>query len=204
MSAESAVPIGNRYDKYGTRNPLARRLIAGFRDDLDELVERIRPRSILDVGCGEGVLTIDWAERYPDTRVVGLDLPNDALRAEWSSRRQRNLRFIAGDAANLPFADAEFDLVSAIEVLEHVSDPRAVMAEMRRVARSALIISVPREPLWRLLNIARGAYLMSLGNTPGHLHHWSQGGIRRFVSEYARIEEVRDPLPWTMLLARLD
>ncbi len=62
-------------------------------------------------------------------------------------------------AENLPFADGEFELASAIEVLEHVPDPEHTLAEMARCAERHLLVSVPREPLWRVLNIARGAYL---------------------------------------------
>ena len=59
-------------------------------------------------------------------------------------------------------------------------DPEATLAEMARVARRHLLVSVPREPLWRGLNMARGAYLRDLGNTPGHVNHWSK---RAFVSD---------------------
>ncbi len=61
-----------------------------------------------------------------------------------------------------------------MEVLEHVPDPAAVLAEMFRVASRWVLVSVPREPLWRGLNMARGSYLRDFGNTPGHLNHWSK------------------------------
>ncbi|MEA2450301.1 MAG: hypothetical protein QOG63_2233, partial [Thermoleophilaceae bacterium] len=51
-----AVPTGNTYDKYGSENPVVKRLMAGFESALDELWGLAAPRSILDVGCGEGVL----------------------------------------------------------------------------------------------------------------------------------------------------
>ena len=82
-------------------------------------------------------------------------------------------------AERLPFGDGEFAAATAIEVLEHVPDPEHTVAEMARVARGGrLLVSVPREPLWRALNMARGAYLRELGNTPGHLNHWSRRGVR--------------------------
>ena len=201
--AATEVPTGNTFDKYGSQNPVVRRLMAGFHGTLDELWERAAPSSVLDVGCGEGVLTVEWAERLGDRRVVGIDLDDPKLRAEWEQRRRPNLEFRAEEATRLSFADDEFDLAAAIEVLEHVPEPEATLAEMARVARSHLLVSVPREPLWRGLNMARGAYWRDLGNTPGHVNHWSRRGFVSLLSRYGAVEEARSPFPWTMLLVRV-
>jgi hypothetical protein len=107
------------------------------------------------------------------------------------------------EASALPFADAEFELVSAIEVLEHVPNPERTLAEMARCAERHLLVSVPREPLWRMLNVARGAYLRAAGNTPGHLNHWSKRSFARMLARHGEIVEMRSPFPWTMLLVRL-
>jgi ubiquinone/menaquinone biosynthesis C-methylase UbiE len=176
----------------------------GFLASLDELHGVVAPASVLDVGCGEGLLTDRLAERFDQARVVGLDLDDPGLRAEWALRRRPNLQYRTGDVEALPYPDGDFELVSAIEVLEHVADPAAALAEMTRVASRNVLVSVPREPLWRALNLARGAYLRDLGNTPGHIHHLSRRALARLVSQHAPIEEVRTPLPWTMVLARVD
>jgi 2-polyprenyl-3-methyl-5-hydroxy-6-metoxy-1,4-benzoquinol methylase len=194
------VPTGNTFDKYGSSNPVVRRLMAGFEGALEDLFERADPASLLDVGCGEGILTDRWARRLRDRRVVGIDLADPKLEAEWAGRSEPNLEFRQFDGGRLPFGDREFDLVTAIEVLEHVPDARDTLAEMARVAGGHLLVSVPREPLWRALNVARGAYLTDLGNTPGHVNHFSR---RAFVSELARhgrVAEIRSPFPWTMVL----
>ena len=204
MTATIEVPTGNTYDKYGSGNPVVRRLMTRFEGDLDSLWERARPESVLDVGCGEGVLTEAWAERLGDGRVVGVDLDDPKLRADWETRRRPNLEFQAQDATSLPYETGEFDMATAIEVLEHVPEPEATLAEMARVARRRLLVSVPREPLWRALNLARGAYWGALGNTPGHVNHWSKRGFLSLLSRYGTVEEARSPLPWTMLLVRVD
>jgi ubiquinone/menaquinone biosynthesis C-methylase UbiE len=198
--AATAVPTGNTYDKYGSTNPVVKRLMRGFHDALDELWEAAAPESVLDVGCGEGVLTSEWAERLRDGRIVGIDLDDPKLRAEWDARRRPNLEYRVEEATSLSFEDGEFDMAAAIEVLEHVPEPEATLAEMARVARRHVLVSVPREPLWRMLNMARGAYLRDLGNTPGHLNHWSKVGFHSLLSGYGRVQEVRTPFPWTMLL----
>jgi SAM-dependent methyltransferase len=195
---------GNTYDKYGSTNPVVRRLMARFETTLDELFTQADPQSLLDVGCGEAVLTHQWAQRLGDgRRVVGIDLDDPALHAEWAKRTAPNLEYRVMKAENLPFADGEFDLAAAIEVLEHVPDPEHTVAEMARVAQRWLLVSVPREPLWRALNMARGAYWKDLGNTPGHVNHWSKRSFVALLSRHGEVVQARSPFPWTMLLVRL-
>ena len=195
---------GNTYDKYGSTNPVVRRLMAGFERTLGELFEQADPQSLLDVGCGEAVLTYKWAQALAPRRVVGIDLEDPAIQAEWEQRQAPNLEYKIMKAEKLPFADGEFELASAIEVLEHVPDAEHTVSEMARVARGGhLLVSVPREPLWRGLNMARGAYWRSLGNTPGHVNHWSKREFVSLLSRYGTVEEARSPFPWTMLLVRL-
>jgi 2-polyprenyl-3-methyl-5-hydroxy-6-metoxy-1,4-benzoquinol methylase len=201
--SEDGIVTGNTYDKYGSSNPVVRRLMANFEGALDELLARAEPRSLLDVGCGEGVLVHRWALAMPDRRLVGIDLEEESIQAGWAERRAANLEYRTMAADELPFATGEFDLATAIEVLEHVPDPERTLAEMARCAERHLLVSVPREPLWRALNVARGAYIAQLGNTPGHLNHWTKRSFARMLSRHGQIVELRSPFPWTMLLVRL-
>jgi 2-polyprenyl-3-methyl-5-hydroxy-6-metoxy-1,4-benzoquinol methylase len=202
--AEGTV-TGNTYDKYGSSNPVVRRLMATFQRALGELFEHVDPASVLDVGCGEAVLTHQWARARPATRVVGFDLEDPQIQAHWEQRKAPNLEYrILRAQEPFPFADGEFALATAIEVLEHVPDPQHVLAQMARAARGGhVLVSVPREPLWRGLNVARGAYVTRLGNTPGHVNHWSRRDFRALVARHGEVVEARSPFPWTMLLARV-
>jgi 2-polyprenyl-3-methyl-5-hydroxy-6-metoxy-1,4-benzoquinol methylase len=202
-AADPATPTGNTFDKYGSTNPVVRRLMAGFEGTLDDLFDRAAPRSVLDVGCGEGVLSLKWASRPGVSRVVGIDLEDPKLDAEWGLRAHPQLEFRAMRAEQLQFADGEFDLAAATEVLEHVPKPERVLSEMVRVARRHVLVSVPREPLWRALNVARGAYVRDLGNTPGHLNHWSRRSFEALLGHYGEVVQTRSPFPWTMLLVRV-
>ena len=200
--AEGTV-TGNTYDKYGSTNPVVKRLMGGFERTLDELFTQADPQSLLDVGCGEAVLTHKWSQRLAPRRVVGIDLEDPAIQAEWATRQAPNLEYRVMKAERMPFADDEFDVATAIEVLEHVPDPAHTIAEMARVAQRWLLVSVPREPLWRGLNVARGAYWKDLGNTPGHVNHWSKRAFASQLGRHGEVVEARSPFPWTMLLVRL-
>ncbi len=202
---DSGVVTGNTYDKYGSTNPVVKRLMANFERTLAELFAMSDPKSLLDVGCGEGVLVHEWAKQIAPARVVGLDLGEASIQAGWAQRQADNLEYKIMDVSQkgLPFADDEFDVATAIEVLEHVPDPAHTVAEMARVASGHLLVSVPREPLWRGLNVARGAYLRDLGNTPGHVNHWSKRSFVSLLERHGEVVEARSPFPWTMLLVRL-
>jgi SAM-dependent methyltransferase len=201
--SEGGIVTGNTYDKYASGNPLVRRLMQGFERSLDELLERGDPESLLDVGCGEGVLVQRVAQRLHPRRVVGIDLEEGSIQAGWARHQAPNLEYRTMYAQELPFGEGEFDMVSAIEVLEHLPDPEGTLAQMARCAQRHLLVSVPREPLWRGLNMARGAYWAHLGNTPGHLNHWSRSAFVRLLERHGEVVEARSPFPWTMLLVRV-
>jgi 2-polyprenyl-3-methyl-5-hydroxy-6-metoxy-1,4-benzoquinol methylase len=203
-SSGRGVVTGNTYDKYGSANPVVRRLMANFHRELDALFSQAAPSSLLDVGCGEGIITAAWAREVEPGPVVGVDLEDPLLRREWEGRGAPGLEFRTMQAERLEFADGEFEMVSAIEVLEHVRDPWQALAEMSRCTSRWMLLSVPREPVWRAMNLARGAYWGSLGNTPGHLHHWSSRSFVSLLGQYGTVVAVRRPFPWTMALVRTD
>jgi len=190
---------GNLTAKYPPTNPVAAALVHRWRAALRELLGQAAPRSLLDVGCGEGVLTAEWAGAMPRTGVLGVDVEPVV-----SDSAAANLRFATIDPAPpLPYADGGWDLVAAVESLEHMEDPEGALAEMARCARRHLLVSVPREPLWRALNVARGAYVRRLGNTPGHLHHFTPRALRSLLRTRGEIVASRSPLPWTVVLVRV-
>jgi ubiquinone/menaquinone biosynthesis C-methylase UbiE len=193
------VPTGNTYDKYASSNPVERRLMSGFFSALDAALPASAPARVLEVGVGEGEVSDRIRSRYPGVEVVGVDLPDTDLAAHW---QERGLQGLFADIARLPFPDAAFDLVLAIEVLEHVPDPPAALRELNRVGRDRVVLSVPREPIWRVANMARGKYIGALGNTPGHINHWSRRGFAGFVGTQFEVVSVRSPFPWTMVGAR--
>ncbi len=202
MSA-GAVAGGNVYDKYGTSNPIARRLVAGFLGQLDRLVERTAAHEAHEVGCGEGELAIRLARRGLCVR--GSDAFPDVL--EEARRRARaaevEIEFESVPVEALVCERHAAELIVCCEVLEHLKDPEEALEVLATLARPWLIASVPREPLWRALNLARLSYIGDLGNTPGHLNHWSRRAFVRFLIRRFEVVQVLSPLPWTMALCRV-
>jgi 2-polyprenyl-3-methyl-5-hydroxy-6-metoxy-1,4-benzoquinol methylase len=194
---------GNVYDKYGTSNPVARRLMAGFMAQLDELVERTGAKEAHEVGCGEGELSIRLAQR--GIRMRGTDAFPQVLE---EARRRAEAAGVEIDFETTPVEELEparhgAELILCCEVLEHLEDPERALDVLAGLARPWLIASVPREPLWRTLNLARLSYVSDLGNTPGHLNHWSKRDFVRFLTRRFEVVEVRSPTPWTMVLCRV-
>lgn len=197
--ASDVVPTGNAYDKYSSSNPLEKRMMAGFFAALDEFVDRAAPTRAVEVGAGEGLVARRLLARHPHLVMSILDLPDPELSANWADLAAAGVQ---GSVEDLPFPDSSADLVMAIEVMEHVPDPDRSIAEIARVTSRDVILSVPREPIWRIGNMARGRYLRDLGNTPGHIQHWSMGGFVDLVGRHLDVVAVRAPLPWTMVHAR--
>lgn len=197
----SEQPAGNYYDKYHTKNPLARWLVGGFLRSFEELAELQPERVAVEVGCGEGELSMRLARA--GFAVDGYDIAPEAI----DEARQRvtsaelpiNLNVAAlSDIAGTVRAP----LVVCCEVLEHLDDPDAGLDDLARMTESWLLVSVPREPLWRALNVCRLRYLGQWGNTPGHVNHWSSAAFLAFLARRFQIHAVRQPLPWTMALCR--
>jgi 2-polyprenyl-3-methyl-5-hydroxy-6-metoxy-1,4-benzoquinol methylase len=205
-SPETAgVAIGNHTMKYTARNPAVRWLTMRWVDRLEAVFDRAAGAAgaaapALEVGCGEGVIAERLAQRWP--RVVALDLPDAGLRREWASRPGPG--YLHADAQRLPFPDGHFGVVVAAEVLEHLPDPRRGLTELARVTCGSLVLSVPREPIFRSCNLLAGKYVRDLGNSPGHLNHWSARSFVRFVSTVARVRLVTRPFPWTVVWATVD
>jgi SAM-dependent methyltransferase len=192
------VETGNTYDKYASKNPVEQKLMDGFFAALDRSLPATSPTRVLEVGVGEGEVTERLAARWPDATFVGADLPDPELAGHWDGR---GFAPLFGDIGRLPFADDTFDLCLAIEVLEHVPFPELALAELERVCRRDLVVSVPRERIWCAANLARGKYVKDLGNTPGHINHWGKRTFAELVGRRFDVRAVHSPFPWTMVAA---
>lgn len=151
---------------------------------LCRVLDLIKPRSVLEVGCGNGINLLLLACRFPDIAFAGVELTEAGHRAATEFQRQptlpqamqeyaplpladptafRRIRFLRGNAANLPFGDGEFDLVYSVLALEQMEGIRAqALAEFARVARTHTLMIEPfrdvNAAFWPRLYVFRRNY----------------------------------------------
>lgn len=204
-------PEGNYYNKFDSQNPIERRLMTNFYKALylciDKVLEKSgggKPIDVLEAGCGEGRIT-ELVHQYLKERgytvnFEAFDISDDVVRQ--AARNDLDVVFYVDDIYCI-HSEKKYDLLICSEVCEHLEAPQRAIEELKRVS-SDLIISVPNEPIWRILNMVRGKYIRRLGNTPGHIQHWSK---RKFISMLRKecgLEPVlvKTPLPWIMVYCR--
>ena len=183
--------------KYRSSNPVVRRLVARFLECVGDLVEAQRPRRILEVGCGEGIVIEYLSGRVPGARFDGVELDPGALAR--GRRRCATAALFQADAYELPFARKSHDLVLCLEVLEHLREPGRALKEIRRVARAGCLLSVPHEPFFRLGNLVRGKNLLGLGNPTDHIQHWGARGFAAFCAGELAVRTATRSFPWLIV-----
>ena len=198
-TAQDGILIGNQVDKAHLANPLARRMVANFDNAVLALVALAQPKTMHEAGCGEGRLARMLQVRFPipiRASDFSRKLTEDNLRQGPSE-----IQFVCRSIYDLNPAEDRADLILCCEVLEHLEDPARALTALHSTGARHCILSVPNEPIWRVLNFCRGKYWSALGNTPGHLNHWSSKGFIRFLEANGfKIVRRLQPFPWTMVL----
>jgi len=193
---------GNCYDKYGSKNPIVRFMMRRYMRCLHQLVGVAGVVDIHEIGCGEGHLCISLAEGGKNMRGSDISLSMVHLASERATEAGFFIPFKKASIYHLQPEQDAAPLVLACEVLEHLEDSQKALEILSQLSMPYLLVSVPREPLWRILNMACGRYLSRYGNTPGHIQAWSKRAFLRFLSTRFDILSVATPLPWTMVLCR--
>lgn len=187
-------------DQYLSSNFLVKKLVQRFLSSLRAVISGIEVERILEVGSGSGLSTQGLKKFFKVKHFEASELRKDLV--ESAKERNPELEIRQEDIYRLQREDNSFDLVIALEVLEHLEYPEKALREIHRVAAKYCLISVPREPLWRIMNICRFKYWKDSGNTPGHLQHWSKKQLIEFISPYFKIEKIKTPLLWVVILGR--
>jgi hypothetical protein len=193
--------------KYGSSNPVVRWLLDRWSVRLRGVVGPLSG-TVVDVGVGEGLClerllgpaaAIGGVETEPRGLVIGVEYRPDKARV---ARRLPGVAPVVGDAGMLPVPDGRADLVTCIEVLEHLPEVDRAVDELARVAADRCVVSVPWEPWFRLGNLGRGKNVRRLGNDPEHVGWFTPGRLRRTLERsFAEVRVVR-AFPWLIAEAR--
>lgn len=190
----------NFSDKYLKSNFIVKKLIKNFYESIRDILSEIEVDKILEVGSGPGFSTQYLREFLKDKDFEASEYVADLVKE--AQKRNPGVKIQQESIYELKRYSNSFDLVVALEVLEHLQNPEIALKELHRVTSKYCLISIPNEPLWRILNICRFKYLNDFGNSPGHLHHWSRKQLVKFFGKYFQIKKIETPLPWIIVLAQ--
>jgi SAM-dependent methyltransferase len=198
---EDGVVVGTGSNKFESPNPIVRWAVRQFDQAVIEMIDGLCPDEILEVGCGEGHIT-QILLTHTEASVRCLDISDRVLEAAQAATNSERATFEKRSILDVDPDKHAAPLVVCCEVLEHLEWPREGLRILAAAARPFALLSVPREPLFRSLNFLRGAHVRDLGNSPGHLQHWSKRSFASFVQSEFDIVDLRSPLPWCIALAR--
>ena len=188
------------FEKHTNQNPISRFFLDNFTKVLIETIKPLKPESILDVGAGEGFTLEKLRQNKIGKKLEGIEYMDEAI--ELGKKTNPKAKIKKGDIYKLPYKANSFEVLICTEVLEHLEDPKAALAELKRVTSKYVIISVPNEPLFTVQRFLRGKNIMKLGDHPEHIQHWNSTSFKEFVSQQLTVKEVKTPLPWTMVTAK--
>jgi SAM-dependent methyltransferase len=197
--SETIRPTNIYSGKYTESGVIGRWLLDHFYHTINQLVKNLPVNTVLEVGCGQGYSLTYLKKIFSGKHLEASEYESRLI--EDARRINPGIRIIQESVYDLKHADDSFDLVLALEVLEHLKNPEKAFSELRRITKKYCLLSVPREPLWRFLNLARGKYWLSLGNPYSHINHYSKKAIIRLAGQYFKKLEIATPIPWTIILS---
>lgn len=185
------------YKKYTSKNPFKRLALKNFYQAVMSMP--IEAEMALDAGCGEGFSARRLHQAIPDIRIAGVDISFAALK--YSQKHMPQMAVAQADITRLPFSIEQFDLVMSLEVLEHIPQPERAVQMYKQLSRRYLLLSVPNEPIFRILRMIEGNDLLRGGDHPEHVNHWNLVSFPRFLEEQGlKIVERKVPFPFTWVI----
>ncbi|RLB89984.1 MAG: hypothetical protein DRH50_12950 [Deltaproteobacteria bacterium] len=187
--------------KYSNRNPIHQFTLGRFFNKVADEVQRIQPENTLEFGCGEGLFLEQLKKRnvfFP--HLTGIDLRKDSI--VYAQDLHPEYSFQCIDLFDFK-PKHDFDLVIASQVLEHLIDPEPFLGRLVSLSKSYLLLTVPWEPWFQLMNLLRGRDVLRLGNHPEHVNQWTVRGFKKFVSQHAELLRVTAVFPFIIILAEV-
>ena len=154
----------------------------------------LRPRSLVEIGCGDGAVLAELGERGLAEVLDGFELSERAAELARARAIPGARRIEPYDGGRVPVADGAYDLAVLSHVLEHVPDPAALLREAARVA-PAVLVEVPLEANRSAARAGKRAQAAKIG----HIQFFDRGHVRALAQAAGlRITaELSDPLPYT-------
>lgn len=185
--------------KHTSKNPIQKFLIKNFYSSLTSLAKPLKAETILDAGCGEGFTLNKLIVNKIGQSVEGVEYSKEAIAL--GKKLFPNAKIKQGSVYDLPYRDNSFDLIVCTEVLEHLENPKKAIQEILRVSKKYILVSVPNEPFFMMVNFLRGKNVMQFGNDPEHIQHWTIFSFLRLIKKReVRIRTIKLPFPWIMIL----
>ena len=131
----------------------------------------------------------------------GIDFRADALVS--AAHRHPAHHFERIDLFDPSLSAKRYDTVIALEVLEHLFEPEKALARLVELSSHRLVLTVPNEPWFQLMNLVRGRDIVRLGNHPEHVQHWTPKSFANFVSDHAKVVSVQTRFPFIILIAEV-
>lgn len=192
---------GNRYNKYESKNPLVNIVMQKYFKDLCDILTPIKNEitTSLDIGCGEGYVT-QYVKNL-GISIEGADVSESII--EIAKYLHPDVPFHMKSIYDLSHSNKTYDLVMAVEVLEHLNNPKEALNELKMASNKYVFISVPNEPFFRSCNILRFKYIHDFGNTPGHINHWTKRSFTTFLFDDFHKITLKTSTLWLMALCEI-
>ncbi len=202
MSSTIRSDTGKRHvAKYANKNPIQRFVLARTFDAIGREIRSLAPARTLEFGSGEGLFLEQLKKRnLIIDNLVAIDIREDAL--ESARALHPEYEFLNQDLLTWDRERRSFELVIASQVLEHLPQPGRFMQRLVELSAGHLLLTVPWEPWFRLMNLLRGRDIARLGNHPEHVNLWGLNAFRSFVGKYAEVERAYTVFPFIIAIAR--
>lgn len=186
--------------KYEDEGFIAKYLVNNYFKSVEKLLLKVSNiNSAHEIGIGEGISTSRLKKNV--SNLSGSEFVENLVGE--AKKNNPKLNIFQESVYDLKYEDNSVDLVFLLEVLEHLDYPEVALKEIKRISKDYLILGVPKEPLWRFLNVCRFKYVKDFGNTPGHLNHWSKKTLVNLIEkEFGKVIAVESPTPWIIVLAK--
>ncbi len=191
--------LSQNMQKYKSKNPVVIWFLNNFYSELNLILNDLeKPKLVLDAACGEGFTIQKLKNQFKSSEIFGVDKSENALKTAKSIAPEMTIK--KGLIEEIPFKADSFDLVLALEILEHLSEPKKGLKELNRVTKKYCVISVPNEPWFSWCNVLRLKNISRIGKNKEHLNFWNKNESIALISRFFEIKKVATPFPWVMLL----